>query len=230
MKQQVHAYLIIMILISKNSIYMKTNLLLSVSLLISFAMFTLTFAQAQDQDVLRTKVGFRLGVLTSKQDFQNGDFNQNVKSKLGADIALVADFPVGHIVSISPEIHWLQKGAKIEDLTGTAGEIASTFNYLEVPVLFKLHFGDEAGFLLFAGPSAGYLLDGSDKDKDGNKNDIDLNFYKRTEFGLHVGGGIALGPLVIDIRYIFGLSNIFDSPNGVEVKNRSLGAGVSLLF
>ncbi len=175
------------------------------------------------------KVGIRAGVMSSKQDVQNGDVTENYKSKLGADIAFVADFPIG-LISISPEFHWLQKGSTIEDLSGTVGEVSRTFNYLEIPVLVKLNLGKPIGFFLLAGPSVGYLLNGTDKDMDGQTNDIDLDFYTRAEFGAHVGGGVSLGPIKIDVRYIFGLTDIFDDSNDIQVTNSSIGAGVSFMF
>jgi hypothetical protein len=177
----------------------------------------------------QSSVGIRAGVMSSKQNVQDGNITEDYKSKLGADIAFVADFPIG-IMSISPEFHWLQKGGKVEDLNGTLGEVSRTFNYLEIPLLLKLNFGKGAGFFLMAGPSVGYLLDGTDKDMDGHTNDIDLDFYKRTEWGAHVGGGIALGPIRIDLRYIFGLTDIFDDSSDIEITNTSLGAGVSFMF
>lgn len=179
-----------------------------------------------------SKVGLRAGVVISKQDFQDGDPDVNYKSKLGADIALVADFPIGNIFSISPEFHWMQKGAKVEDLNGPIGEVTKTFNYLEIPLLFKLNFGDPAGIFIMAGPSFGYLLDGSDKDDDGSTTDIDLDFYKRGELGGHIGGGIGVGPVKVDVRYIFGLTNIWDNDGteDVEISNSAFGAGVTLMF
>ncbi len=179
----------------------------------------------------QSKVGLRAGVLISKQDFQNGFPGDEVKSKLGADIALVTDFKFGKIFSLGPEFHWVQKGAKIEDLNGPIGESSRTFNYLEIPVLFKLNFGSTVGFFLMAGPSIGYLLDGTDKDGDGKTNDIDLDFYKRAELGAHVGGGVAVGPFKFDLRYIVGISDIadFDGDN-IEIKNSGFGAGVSFMF
>ncbi len=177
----------------------------------------------------QAKVGIRAGVMSSKQEVQDGDITENYKSKLGADIAFVADFPIG-IVSISPEFHWLQKGGKIEDLSGTVGEVSKTFNYLEIPLLVKLNLGKPIGFFLLAGPSIGYLLNGTDKDMDGQTDDIDLDFYKRAEFGAHVGGGIGLGPIKLDIRYIFGLTDISDDSNDIQITNSSLGAGVTLMF
>lgn len=174
-------------------------------------------------------VGIRAGVIISKQDFKNSSFGEDIKSKLGADIALVAEFGVGP-VAISPELHWMQKGAKITDLHGSVGEVSRTFNYLEIPVLIKLKFGVGVGFFLLAGPSFGYLLDGSDKDNDGKTNDIDFDFYKRGEFGGHLGGGVSVGPIKGDIRYMFGLSNIFDDNSELEIKNSGFGAGVTLMF
>lgn len=177
----------------------------------------------------QSSVGIRAGVMSSKQEVQNGDITDDYASKLGADIAFVADFRMG-LISISPEFHWLQKGGKIEDLNGTVGEVSMTFNYLEIPVLVKLNFGKSAGFFLFGGPSFGYLLNGTDKDMDGQTNDIDLDFYKRAEFGAHVGGGIGLGPIKIDVRYIFGLTDITDDSQDIQITNSSLGAGVSFMF
>jgi hypothetical protein len=179
--------------------------------------------------IAQSTIGIRAGVISSKLDVQHGNIAEDYKSKLGADIALVADFPIG-IISISPEFHWLQKGGKIEDLNGSIGEVSKTFNYLEIPLLVKLNFGQQVGFFLLAGPSVGYMLNGTDKDMDGNTNDIDLDFYKRVEYGLHAGGGVAFGPIRIDLRYIYGLTDIFDDSSDIEVTNSSLGAGVSFVF
>ena len=177
----------------------------------------------------QSTIGIRAGVISSKQDIQNNSFIDEAGSKLGADVAFVADFPIG-ILSISPEFHWLQKGGKIEDLQGSVGEFSRTFNYLEIPLLLKLNFGQKVGFFLLAGPSVGYLLNGTDKDMDGSTTDIDLDFYKRVEYGAHAGAGISLGPIRVDVRYIFGLNDIFDDAQDIEVTNSSIGAGVSLMF
>ena len=187
-------------------------------------MFTFNHLQAQGS------MGIRAGVLISKQDFQHEDFPHEIDSKLGADIALVWDFPVNSPVTLSPELHWIQKGAKIKDLDGPFNETIRTFNYLEIPVMLKLHFGENTGFFLMGGPSVGYLLNGTDKDGDGNRNDIDLDFYKRTEFGAHVGGGIALGALLLDVRYVVGLTNIFDDDTELEITNRGYSAGATIMF
>ena len=202
---------------------MKRSMEIKIWVILLFLLSGHHYLQAQG------KVGIRGGVTVSRQDFRNSNTNEGIKSKLGADLALIAEFGIGPI-AISPELHWMQKGAKISDLNGSFGETVRTFNYVEIPVLIRLNFGLGVGVFLLAGPSFGFLLDGKDKDQDGSTQDIDFDFYKRGEFGGHIGGGISLGPIRGDIRYMFGLSNIFDDSSNLQIKNSVFGAGVSLMF
>ena len=201
---------------------LKSMVLVAACLCVSY------FCQAQ------SKIGIRRGVLISKQQYDQGNLDVNPESKFGADIALVADIGLGtdSVVFISPEFHWLQKGAKIEDIDGTFEEATRTFNYFELPILLKFKFGGDAGLFVFGGPSIGYLFSATDKDGDGNTDDIDLDDYKRTELGAHIGGGIMLGPVNIDVRYILGFSNIADleDDDDLTIKNSGFGAGVSIMF
>ncbi len=175
----------------------------------------------------QSTVGIRIGVINANQNIHIDDTKEELSRKLGADLAVVAEFPL-FFFTLNPEIHWLQKGGKIEDLNGSFGDYSRTFNYLEIPLLVRLNFGSTLGFSFFAGPSFGYLLNGTDKDHDGSTTDIDLDFYKRTEFGAHMGGVISFGPVSVDIRYILGLTNIFEKASNIEILNSSLGAGVTL--
>lgn len=198
---------------------LKTILLLLIGISMSYAL------QAQG------KIGFRAGVNISKQQFKEGSLDVNPKSKFGLDLALISEFGLGPVVAISPEIHWMQKGAKIDDIGGSLGESARTFNYLEIPVLFKLNFDNEgSGFFLFAGPSFGYLFTATDKDGDGNTSDIDLHDFNRIELGGHIGGGIGIGPVKIDVRYIAGFSNIANYDGDLEIHNSGYGAGIAFMF
>ena len=179
----------------------------------------------------QAKIGFRAGVNISKQQFKEGNLDVDPGSKFGLDLALISQFDLGPVVAISPELHWMQKGAKIDDLGGGLGSSARTFNYLEIPVLLKLTFGEEAGFFVFGGPSLGYLFSATDKDGDGNNNDIDLEDYKRTDVGAHLGAGIKAGPVNIDVRYMAGFSDIADfEVDDVEIRNSGFGAGISIMF
>ena len=74
-------------------------------------------------------------------------------------------------------------------------------------------------------------LSGRSVDDNGNEDDIDFDEWNRLELGAHLGAGIGVGPLVIDVRYLLGISNLAnDLPDDAEIRNTGFGAGVSLLF
>lgn len=180
--------------------------------------------------IAQPKFGIRAGVNISKQDFKQGSLTVEPKSKLGLDLAVVSDIPLGEVVSFGPELHWLQKGYKIEDIGGPIEELTATFNYLELPLLVKFNFGETAKFFVMGGPSFGYFLSGRSEDNNGNKEDIDLDDYNRIELGAHLGAGIGVGPLVFDLRYILGISNLAKDIPDTEIHNTSFGGGVSYMF
>lgn len=192
--------------------------------LFAICLLAFNFSHAQSE----AKFGFRAGVNISKQEFKQGNLTVEPKSKFGLDLALVTDLPLGEIISFGPELHWLQKGYKIEDIGGPIEEATATFNYLELPLLVKLNFGEEAKFFVMGGPSVGYILSGK-IENDGVGEDPDWDFINRLELGAHLGAGVAVGPLVIDVRYLLGISNISDIPD-TEVHNTGFGGGLSLMF
>ncbi len=177
------------------------------------------------------KFGIRVGGNITNAQYKQGDLTHEIKSKFGLDLAVVTDFPLGEVVSIAPELHWLQKGYKIEDFNGPLFDDAtSTLNYLELPILVKLNFGEEAKFFVMAGPSIGYLLGENTEDENGDEIVIDLDDYNRLDLGAHLGAGFGIGPLVIDVRYLLGVSNFAKDVDDTTIHNNGFGAGVSLMF
>jgi len=205
--------------------YMKSKLKIKLSGLIFMVIFIFNLIHAQDE----AQIGIRAGVLISNQQFKQGSLTVEPKSKFGLDIALVTNFPMGEVVSFAPELHWAQKGYKIEDI-GPIGNLTATLNYLELPLLVKANFGGEdVRFFVMGGPSIGYLLSAKTKDDSGNSEEPDYDSINRLEFSAHLGAGVNLGPVMIDVRYMLGFTNFSDIPD-TEVKNNGFGAGVSLLF
>ncbi len=209
---------------------MKNKSTITLLSLMIMMMFGFTGLMAQDSTTddeynSRARFGVRGGVLIAKQTFENGSLNDNAKSKFGADLAVLFNFPVGDgVFMIQPELHWLQKGSVIEDISND--DITNTFNYLELPVLLRVNFGEAAKIFAFVGPSIGYLLSGKSGDVDINRDD-----FEDLEWGAHVGLGVGLGALEIDVRYMAGLSDISAVDGDLsEVKNSGFGAGVTLKF
>ncbi|MDQ3015191.1 MAG: PorT family protein [Bacteroidota bacterium] len=205
---------------------MKNFLKIRFFTILSILLCTMFQLHAQE-----TKFGFRVGGNITNAQYKQGNIDHNIKSKFGLDLAVVADFPLGDVVSIGPELHWLQKGYKLEDFNGPLFDDAvSTLNYIELPILIKLNFGEEAKFFVMGGPSFGYLLSEKTVDQDGDEIVIDLDDYNRLDLGAHLGAGLGLGPLVIDIRYLLGVSNFAKEVDDTTIHNNGFGAGISLMF
>jgi hypothetical protein len=175
-----------------------------------------------------TRFGIRAGGIISKQDYEGSSVTEDPESKFGADIAIVCAIPIGGgFFMIQPELHWLQKGYKIED-AASVGDITTTLNYIELPLLARVNFGGSIKLFAFAGPSIGYLIGGTYEDDNGEQDVTD--YLDDTEVSGHIGFGFGLGTLELDIRYMAGLSDISDSEDLSDIKNSSYGAGITLKF
>ncbi len=179
----------------------------------------------------QTRFGIRVGGIISKQAYEGSSVIEDPESKFGGDLAILCAIPIGGgFFMLQPELHWLQKGYKIEDATSaiSIGDVTTTLNYIELPLLARINFGGSVKLFAFAGPSVGYLISGTYED---DYSEIDATEYlDDTEFSAHLGIGAGLGTLEVDIRYMAGLSDISDSENLTDVKNSSYGIGLTLKF
>ncbi len=133
------------------------------------------------------------------------------------------------ICAVQIEANFAQLGwkEKIETSTDT---YSRTVNYMQVPLLAHLSFGKEVGGVtgyLVLGPQLNFYL--SDHDKRGGEwsnstlalrpnhvvEQYDLPIQKKFEYGITGGLGISVntrhaGHFMLEGRYYFGLSNIFN--------------------
>ena len=202
------------------------------------AVIAICFFAGQLVQAQEAKFGIRVGGVISRQEYKSESILIEPESKFGLDLALTSDFPLGEVVSFGPELHWMQKGFKAEDFdivdengTITIGEATATLNYLELPLLVKFNFGGEdVKMFVMAGPSVGYLLSGK-YEFDGVEQDEDYDFVNRLDVGAQLGAGVHLGPVVVDVRYMLGLSNYAkDNPAVEDIKNTGFGLGVGIMF
>ena len=115
--------------------------------------------------------------------------------------------------SLVSELYFMRKGGKLKANNPlTNNESTLRLNTLELPVLARFHFGK---FYMNAGPSIAYNLSGNRKINDESAK---LSFknssegFKRLDAGIQMGGGFEF-PLkqkriALDIRYVYGLTNI----------------------
>lgn len=169
------------------------------------------------------------------------------------NVAAVTEFELNDRFSIQPELVYNTKGFSIKetgdielfDVPLPVGLYAvSKFNYLELPVLAKVKFGNErVNAYLQAGPSLGYAIDGRLITRakvffefDVFDTDIDLDDvgYERWEASGIIGGGVEFalrrGKIMLDARYQHGFTELYDIPVfNEQIKNRGVNISAGYL-
>lgn len=164
---------------------------------------------------VRTDEGFALDqdLAFSKDD---------TKMKPGMIIGGVFGLNLNEMFTIQPEILFSMKGTKFErSEMGIDVSMDINYNYLEIPVLFKLNI--PAGIIipnLYVGPAVAFRLGLSgemgigDETIEFTDDMIEMleEYSKSVDFGLAMGGGIDFkagkGNIVIDIRYTLGFLKV----------------------
>lgn len=187
----------------------------------------------------QAKFGVRAGLNLANVNISSEGLSISPDGKVGLTIAGIANIGITETFSIQPEVHFIQKGYKLEvDFLGSSSEQKLKLNYLEVPIHAKYKFSDGniAGYVL-AGPSIGYALSGKNENcLDGDCDTEDLEFndddgFNRTEVGLSIGGGVHIGQIFVDLRYVLGVSNFAsDDVSETEIKNKGFQIGVGYMF
>lgn len=151
--------------------------------------------------------GIRGGYNISNLNFDEIPTFEN-KHRNSFYIGFFADFRMSNSVSIVPEIQFSPEGANNEDLH---------LDYIQAPILFKFKVSPK--LRLAVGPQVGLK---SHKYEDGVKNwaysGVGGFEYKLNEM------------LFIDLRYTYGMSNIFDDYLNFEAKNTNIQFGVGYQF
>ena len=194
---------------------------------------------AHSQNAIGAKVGFNLATYLGDTEFID-----NKGSHFGLQFGGLFEYDVNDLLSIQTELLYIQKGVSAEiSLLGSDLESEIVFNYIDVPLLAKLKFGnrEELNFFVTAGPNFGYAASGETEEStvfmgETIVESMDIDFeeeegFSRFEIGVSIGAGVdfPLGPGNIfgEARYLIGLTNL----NDVELDDESLrnsGFGISV--
>jgi hypothetical protein len=134
-------------------------------------------------------------------------------------------FRVGGGFSIQPEVLFTQKGVKLEVGDGAlSGDVKYQADYLDVPILARVTFGQGVRGYLFAGPSFDIKLNAKMKvGIMGQAEEEDISDeVEDFEFAVAFGGGVELGPLLLEARWSEGLSNLNTAKDEPELKSRTI--------
>jgi len=200
---------------------------------VAAALFVASLAvpQASAQNI---KLGVKGGVNFADV---GGDDVSDTKNKTGFIAGGFAEFMIGNMFAVQPEVLYSQKGFKIDD-PDVDGKLK--LDYFEVPVLLKINVpieGSKVHPSFYAGPAVSIKssckLQGEES---GVSFDIDCDSplivdfigeelpIKSTDFGIVFGGGISFdvggAEVGVDVRYNLGLTKVVDTDPQIDAKNR----------
>jgi hypothetical protein len=164
------------------------------------------------------------------------DIPEDNKTRLGFIGGVSFDFKVHEMFSLQPELLYSMKGCK---LTAGDDEAVWKFNYIEIPVLVKLHIpaGEAVDPSFFVGPAVGMNLSADfEITEDSETESIDISDnVKDVEFSVVVGAGLDItvgerGAFIIDLRFDYGLTTLDDTSDPDDFKNWAFGAMIGYGF
>lgn len=213
-------------------------------------LFQSYFSQAQIS--VGVKTGLHFG--DARVDGLADNFLPDPTVYAGGIIGAVVEIPMLNGFSFRPELQLVQKGFQAMEEIGigdvdipVGAGLKTRVNYVEMPLLIKYSAGSEtARFYALAGPGFSYAAQAWVRpvvraviDFTLPRQDLDLSndIYRRWEVSAigGIGGEFKAGngKIFADIRYTYGLSNLFDNPIiDVQLKNQgvSLAAGYAYQF
>lgn len=182
-------------------------------------------AGAQSHYTSRTYIGGHTGADFSRVFF-TPSVNQsfNIGGNLGANFRYIEEKHFGFIV----EADWVQRGWT-ESFDNLPYKYSRTVNYIEIPFLAHIYFGNRAKFFINAGPSVSFTIGESTKsnfDINAISSNPDFNnrityqysqeVNQKVDYGIQagLGGEYSLNQknsIYLEARFYYGLGNMLKS-------------------
>jgi hypothetical protein len=188
------------------------------------------------QLTLGARAGIAMSSITGTFTTPDSEEQESTTIDFGNRTALTAGvfltIPLSQYFSLQPELLYVSRGAKAEDNFNIFGfaasyEVTITVNYLEIPVLARLHIptGSALTPVVFAGPSMGLKIGEATakvkvsalgQSQEGTQEGFD-DEVKSSDVGAVFGAGVDFalggGRLVLDARYRLGLTKMAEAPD-----------------
>ena len=169
--------------------------------LIIFLTFYVTLSNAQEDEPLFTRAGFKVGLNYSNIT----GYLENTDARIRMHLGAVIEFPVSQRFYVQPEILYSAQGYKIEE-NGEENEIS--LNYLTLPIITKYYFTNTFSFE--TGPRLATLANATESEEDTPNEFFDT--YSDFDFAWVSGVGYkAESGLFCQLHYNLGVSNIINT-------------------
>lgn len=196
----------------------KTVLMLTLLIVTSVASAQFTFGP---------KVGFSGSKLSTDVP--------EIKEQIKANFQVGAFARFGERVYVQPELMYATNGGIFKD-EETGGKQRIKFQSVEIPVLigFRIVNLEVINLRVFLGPSGSFILGKDVEADDVLQETYDKDNFKNTSWGMNLGAGVDVLLFTIDLRYQWGLNNLYKEVTDGEsfmMKNNQfiLSVGFKLL-
>ena len=198
------------------------------ALIISFLSFSSLFAQKKVFDN-ELYIGVGGGAYASSVDFVPSiPKNQKIDFFGGVSAKYITQNHLGLII----EANYSRRGWEEEYDSESDFSYSRTLNYLEVPFMTHIYFGDKARFIINVGPQISFLLNDKQSMSSALASDVEarqaidpdapigvqyspFSELNRFDYGIVGGVGMTLqtgiGNFDLEGRYYFGLGDVFES-------------------
>lgn len=170
-----------------------------------------------------------LSISTQEYDYENDVLTFERDPHTGLAVSVYADFPITPIISLQPEVGFIQRGSKI-DVVQTSEtdpdraihrELDDRIDYLSMPLYVKAVLpSPKYRPYLLAGPRLDWKIN-----DDSESSALLANNYETFVYGGSVGAGLeygygAVGTVILEFAYQFDLSDAADT-DGLTIKNET---------
>ncbi len=156
-------------------------------------------------------LGPKIGYSSSKLSTDIDDITESIRH----NYQVGAFFRMGKRIFLQPEVAYATSGGNLQLEEGGFKE-SIKFKTLAVPVLmgFKLINAKVINLRVMAGPAANFILSKEVESDELIQDPLQDSNFKDISWGMDVGAGIDVFFLALDVRYEFGLNNIFIPDEG----------------
>lgn len=165
--------------------------------------------------------GGRAGLAVANINGLPGADTQVAESpRLGPTVAAFARVPVASGFDIQPEVGYVPRGVRREldpaVLTRGGSPVAEVVrvSYVDVAALGRIRLpgGPSADAGVVLGPALSRKVgeDVTSEYADGSEVALAGDFLTNTDVGLVIGVDVGSGPFLVDVRYTFGLTNVYE--------------------
>ncbi|MFH0999557.1 MAG: porin family protein [Bacteroidota bacterium] len=205
-------------------------------LLIGFLFPKISLGQSDLDSKRIMSIGIKSGASTSS--LMIGIPIQKINAPILPSYGLIFSYLDKKIVGIQLEVNFLSKQWE-ENPIGDYN-FNSTLNYIEIPMLTSLHFGNKFKFLINFGPYLSFLINEQSSHTIGQESEYYPYYHERipknADFGLSAGAGFRfqsrIGIFQAEGRYTFGFQNLYDpEKSNLDYSNmQTISATISYQF